>query len=260
MTNYTIAIILIVLGNIGGIYLIVIQLKDAEKDKIELKKELTEIKSERDLLKDDLEKRDKKITDQTDNIIDLSKKLQEKSEYIQNYLLGGDGFIFANIVSLPIDKSGNQKFTLQLENRFDAPLYNVSIEVFDYLTLQNSSYHKGDFHVKYLKRSDFKKARIFNTHLPEVSPGQIIIVNNFFRDTNTHFFIIRMFARNRTVLQKIAMIKVGKDYCWGTMTFSKEGEKIFEFFGENYTDDIKKALSISLPALPEALDYKLDND
>ena len=98
-----IALILIFLGGIRAILLTIGQSISSSQDKsdiinttknenINLKKDIAELKKERNELSEALAKRDAALQEKNDTIIELNNKLSKKSEYIQNYLTGGSGY------------------------------------------------------------------------------------------------------------------------------------------------------------------------
>lgn len=99
---------LIFFGGIGAILLVIGQSISSQADKTEiisttqnenkdLKIQLIEIKEERNKLASTLEARDIKLHEKNDTIIELNQKLSEKSEYIKNYVTGGDSWCYFSV-------------------------------------------------------------------------------------------------------------------------------------------------------------------
>lgn len=229
-----IALILIFLGGIGGILLAIGQTKSSAKDKsdivsilksenTDLKANLDKIRSENDTLKINLEKRDKEIKDQNTTIISLHQKLNEKSDYIKNFMTGGSGYPFLDIRVFPKELGLDQHFLFQIDNRFDYPLCNIEIDIFDYDAIKNKSYVKQGFQNPFIKLADYDKALILKLINHEIPPHE-------HRDDRTQFqlkegcYLANIHARNFTVTEKIAIVKQGDNYYFGFQIFNSKGD------------------------------------
>lgn len=261
MYNYIIAIVLIVLGNIGGIYLIVIQLKDSENDKIALNKDLTAIKNERDILKNDLEERDKNISEQTGNIIQLSNKLAKQSEYIQSYISGGDGYLFLDIRTFPHKADGTQEFIFQLNNKFEMPIYNISCDIIDFDILSSKTYTKPSEKLPFIKYSDYyDNAYFLNLKYPEIQgKHEVAFTQDVLKTKNLRYYA-RISTRNRNILEKITIFQIGDNSFCGYAIYDMRGNKLYEKIDGGIHNAIKQKLIHNLESMPNVLELGFDKD
>lgn len=265
-----VSLFLIFLGGIGAILLTIGQSISSTSDKNDiinttksenslLKKELKEIKKERDALNNALEKRDFNIQEQSKNIIALSQKLTEKSEYIQNYITGGNSFPFLDIRSFPKIKDDLQNFLFQLENHFELPIYNIEGEVFDYDLIKDKSYYKNGFPDPFIKFNDYKASKILDIHFQEIPANKYKTIDQQFmvKDGGYH---VKIHARNQTIIEKIAVLKIGKGYYYGFQVLNLKGKILKQDINEEMPMEIKAKVIQRLNSIPNNMKLNMDTD
>ncbi|NLN25621.1 MAG: hypothetical protein GX163_08225, partial [Bacteroidetes bacterium] len=137
-----IALILIFFGGIGAILLTIGQSISSSQDKSDiinttkdentnLKKDIEELKKERSQLSEALSQRDEVLQQRNDSIIELNNRLSEKSEYIQNYLTGSNGYPVVDVVNFATPNLNELfgMFKVRLVSKF--PIYNLDVSIFD---------------------------------------------------------------------------------------------------------------------------------
>ena len=271
-TMYIIALILIFCGGVGAILLAIDQsLSSTESTNFinnttisqnsELKKELKEIKKERDSLSETLALRDANIQDKTEKIIDLSLKLDEKSVFIQNYISGGDGYLFLDIRTFPHKADGTQEFIFQLDNKFEMPIYNISCEIIDYNILSSKTYSKPTEKLPFIKYSDYyDKAYLLNLKYPEIQgKNSVFFSQDVFKTNETRYFV-KIHTRNRNILEKIAIFKIGNKSFFGYAIYDTHGNKLYEKIDDEYHNAIKQKLIRNLESMPNVLELGFDKD
>ncbi|AUP81300.1 hypothetical protein C1H87_22300 [Flavivirga eckloniae] len=195
------------MGSIGGVLFSIKQLYNAQDNKNEiienLKVQISELKNANDTLSLKLESRDKKLSEQNKKIEDLNNRIYEKSDFIQNTLFG-KGFCYLDIVSEIIsDVSKNDAIVhFRINNEFNFPLYNVSVEIFDFDKLESKV--KSINRVKSIQTTDYDESRIFSKIYPEINPSFSVTLAGFQIDyLNINRYYIKITHRNGTYWQRV---------------------------------------------------------
>lgn len=262
-----IALFLIFLGGVGAILLTISQSISSTADKTEiinttksenivLKKDLSEIKKERDLLNQTLEARDSNIQKQSEQIITLNQKLAEKSDYIQNYLTGGNGFPFLDMREFPQKGDNQQNFLFQLENDFDFPLYNIKITVFDYDKIKKNIYTDKLLSEKHIKIDDYKDAKILETDFSEIPAKQYITIDQQFPVRSGNYYIT-IHCRNLTIVEKITVLRIGQGNYYGFQVLSLKEDILKQDIKDEMPKEIKTKIIESLNSIPNNLKVQL---
>jgi regulator of replication initiation timing len=222
MDNWTILfLVLILIGSIGGVLFSIKQLYNAQDNKNEiienlksnteelkeknedLKVQISELKNANDTLSLELKSRDEKISVQNKKIEDLNNRIYEKSDFIQNTLFG-KGFCYLDIVSEIISNGSKDDAIVRFRiiNEFDFPLYNVSIEVFDFDKLESKV--KTINGVKSIQTKDYAESQIFSKIYPEINPSFSVTLAGFPIDyLNIKRYYIKITHRNGTYWQRV---------------------------------------------------------
>jgi hypothetical protein len=264
-----VALILIFLGGVGAILLSIGQSISSAGDKNDiinttknenasLKKELAEIRKERDALSHTLEQRDSNIQEQNKSIISLSEKLAEKSEYIQNYLTGGKSFPFLDIREFPRNINEPQKFLFQLENNFELPIYNIEGLVYDYEIVKQKSFYKERFPEPFIKLDDLKAARILDIRFDAVPANKYRTFEKEFTAKDGSYYII-IHARNQAVVEKIAVLKVGEGFTYGFQVLNLKGEILKQDIKKDLPSEIKAKVIQRLNSIPNNMKFNIDD-
>lgn len=246
-----IALILIGLGGLGGILLVIGQARSSFEDKTEiisttknenkeLKQQITELKDERVKLNENLEERDKKIQEQNSKIENLSSKLVEKSEYIEKYVSGGESYPRIEIGELINANDGNSKLSFSLRNSFELPIYNIVIQAYDYDELQSKTFLIGD--KKSIKLTDYDNSRIIDFQRDLLTPLSSVTGLGTFT-LKTYRLYIKIHTRNKTLIQKIAIINYEDHYYSGFTIYDLSSKKVIE---ENFNNNSPTKAQIEL--------------
>ncbi len=265
MNTWTIlALIFIFLGGIGAILLTIGQYKSSSRDKNDiinitksenkgLKKDIAELKNEREVLRKELIRRDSLLQKRNDTIVELSNKLSEKSEYIQKYLTGGNGYPFIDIRNFVTNSSNkfSGMFCVGLFSKF--PIYNLMINIIDYDEIEKSiskiPYSAGPV----IKMAEYNKAKVLQFQIDELSPTQFRIFGKKFNLTEARYYV-QIQARNKTFIEKIASIRFGENLYFGYQLFSTNGKLIKQRLVEQAGKTVKAELLERLNSIPTLLD------
>ena len=262
-----IGISLIFLGGIGGIILAIGQAQSAREDKqeiisttktenIDLKLQILELKDEREKLNKLLEMRDKKISDQNQKIESLSNQLIEKSDYIQNYLSGGDSYPYVDINGIPNEKGENAAITFSVVNSFELPIYDITIEAWDYdLIVSKTSYIAKDC---FIKREDFNNSKLFIFEKRLLSPNSIDLYPGS-HPLRPYEIYIRIHTRNKSLIQKASIIEHNGSFFASYQIFSYPDMKLMKEHFYTTSIDISKDMKIKLDEIPDLMKQKIIN-
>ncbi|MEX8546198.1 MAG: hypothetical protein V5804_01235 [Mucilaginibacter sp.] len=247
-----VALVLIFGGGIGAILLTVGQSISSSKDKsdiinttkqenIALKNDIKELRKERNELNNELVKRDNKLQKRNDKIIELSQRLSDKSEYIQNYLTGGNGYPVVDIEKFATDNYNENKglFKLRIVSKF--PIYNLTINVYDYDMLLNSFHEKPFTKNPVVTLTDFNKAKIIAFKLDELTPIQTQYLDKKIKLGSARFYI-QIRARNNVYIEKIATIIYDNTIYFGYQVFILDGKLMEQGFTNNISEEIQAKL------------------
>lgn len=252
-----IALILIFFGGIGAILLTIGQSISSSADKNDiinttkeenrhLKTQLDEIKRERDLLNETLEKRDENISSQNKSIIDLSNKLADQSEYIQNFVTGGKGFPVISLLSLD-----NKSVMFRIQNKFDFPLYNVETHIFNYDIISGSYFKRAENPSEiFVKMSDYINARIAVKTWAEIPANEIKSIQDQF-PLKVGRYLIKIQSRNQSIYEKLVVIDVDGTFRIGFQIFNSKNQLIYQSFDKNLNEKFRKPLISKLNSINE---------
>ena len=187
----------------------------------------------------------------------MSNKLNEKSEYIQNYLTGGTGFPFIDIRNFATKLSSQQNCVFQVENDFDYPLYNVSIDVFDYDILQSKSHFESGLSEVMIKIDDYKKAKIMEINYQEIPSKEYRTIDKKFIEKEGRY-LINIHSRNMTTVERIAILKLGEGYYYGFQVINLKGEVLKQLIKEDMPEEIRKLVIDKLKSIPNNMKYILE--
>ena len=262
-----IGISLVFIGGIGGIILAIGQTRSAQNDKNDiisttknenkdLKTQIAELKDERIKLSAMLEERDKKIDEQNIKIESLSNKLVDQSNYIQNYISGGNSYPFIDVNGIQNEKGKNMAFTFSVVNSFDLPVYDITVEAWDYYQVVQ----KTLFTIKerVIKRSDFADSKIFVCEKKLLPPNSVDIHPGSF-PLKPYRIWVALHTRNKTVIQKIALIKFEEEYYAGYQVFEYFTFKILKEHFYTTSPNIQVELRKELDSIPNIMPQKIIN-
>nr|MBC7614308.1 hypothetical protein [Pseudopedobacter sp.] len=262
------SIILIGFGALGGILLTIDQfqsgndsrdeiIKSVKTNNKQLVKQLTSIEKERNELKKDLELRDSKVEKQGEEIINLNRKLSEKSEYISNYLTGGEGYPFIDLVGFEVSKADQAKLYIKIENNFDLPLYNINFSIKDYDMIENLSYYGSDNKVRRISEKDYYNSILFKKEMNEIPPHQWNSFESKIPQKPFRFHI-NIRTKNGVFIEKVVAVEIIKGYFWyGFQLFDNKGNLLLENIKKDMIPSYKKMVLKALKTIPVNLELQL---
>lgn len=211
-------IVLILIGSLAGIAFTAKQIIDSKNDKRDIidtltrtsenqKSQLELLKIENEQLHKSLEIKSDKIDTQNQDIQNLNKIILEKSDFIQNNLFG-KGYSYIDIVSEIMegaDPKTDATIYFRVNNDFEFPLYNVSIEVFDFdQLLKLSKPLKGE--LRQINLPDYKKCFVIDQRYPEINPKQRTTIGSPLNYLTVRRYYLTMSHRNGTYWQRILLV------------------------------------------------------
>lgn len=262
------SIILIGLGALGGILMTIDQFKSGNETKDEiinnfkennkqLTKQLNGIEKERNELTKDLELRDFRVEKQSEEIINLNKKLAEKSEYISNYLTGGEGFPFIDLLSFETSKVSPKKLFVKIENSFELPIYNIDFKIMDYDMIEKLSYYNSEKKLREISEKDYYNSIIFNKEISELPPKQWNSFESKIFQRSFRFHL-NIRTRNGVFIEKIVAIEIINDFFWyGFQLFDKKGNLLYENINKEMKPEFKKMIQKQLATIPVNLKLQI---
>lgn len=262
-TLIIIALVLIFLGGIGAILLAIGQSISSSRGKTEiitttkdenqnLKNEINNLKKDRQELSNELQSRDSLLQERNTEIINLSHKLEEKSQYIQDYLTGSNGYPFLDFSQLAGEPNG--LFKVIPISKF--PIYNLTITVFDYEMLSKKIKEDQLSGRPLLSQADFNTSRILDLRIDELSPPQSWIIDKKIKLSEAKYFV-QLRARNAVTIEKIATKVFNQTLYFGFQIFTIDGKFIEERFSLGIPEEAKKILHQVLDSIPSILSFDL---
>jgi hypothetical protein len=261
-----IALCFIFLGGVGAILLTIGQSISSTADKndiinttksenAQLKNDLAEIKTERDSLSKNLELRDSNIRDQNKEIIALSEKLREKSDYIQEYLTGSQSFPYINYLETQNKQSNAKRIFFKINNDFNTPIYNLQVICFDY-DLIESKLEKDFVPNKYIiSYEKYMTCKVFHEKFDDLPPLTAITLQHEIPILEKRYYIVYS-SRGKHVMEKIALVRVGNSLHFGAIVIRLEDMKVVkELFDDKVSDQTKQLLIKRLKTIPEILHF-----
>lgn len=201
---------------------------------------------------------DRKIQDDTKNIIDLNNKLSEKSEYIEHYLTGGDGFVIVDMRMLAksVLDTSEWKLNFYFQNDFEFLIYNIHIKVWDFDMVEAATETNKDDKRKFIIADNYNNAIILFKELSELAPKQPYQISNLLYLLRECRYYIVIHCRNKVVVEKFADIKVGNQHFHGFEIVDVNDGKILKEVIEGTTPpEIKIKLKERLKTIPHNLKY-----
>ena len=168
-------------------------------------------------------------------------KLQNK---LYDQSTGGNSFPFIGLRKA-IGITKDDKFYFLIENNFDLPIYNITIQIFDFNALSSSSFTKKNEKGIFIKMDDYKKARLYEAELNEL-PARSSRMSEDLLNPKYSSFLIKINSRNRIVFQKLVIIQKGNDYYAGFSVFDTKGGILKEEIYGNPSSKIKGEIRAKL--------------
>ncbi len=264
-----IALTLIFLGGVGAILLAISQNFSSAKDKQdilnltkakndELQTHLVEIKSERDSLKNDLKHRDEKIQKQSDTIIQLNHQIVEKSNYIKDYLTGGDGYPFITTKGIKtIDRTKTEQTTFTLFNESKLPLYDIVAIIFDWNYVESKLQKTGkDDNSLRLSQNDFAQSMIYRFDETQMAPNTEILSKEKF-DLHNGLLYVQLKSRSFFVFEKIAFVTENGIIYQGFVIYDNDNKILKEWIAPGTPKTAKEAILKKYNQIPPKVNFTL---
>ena len=189
-----------ILSGVAALLIYFGQKQSSDSDKRDIITELKDVQKERNELRRDLEKRDEEIKDQSVTVISLQNQLIEKSNRLNDFLTGGDGY---PIVRVTFENKGPQsKFIFEICNETSLPLRSIRATVFDYTFLKNSI-DRTNPDKQLLPYGLYIKSQIYIFQVPDLIPDGKVLSRLSFNDTDGLYFV-QIISLNSIKFQKIA--------------------------------------------------------
>lgn len=264
-----IALILIFFGGIGAILLTIGQTLSSQKDKsdiiattkdenIQLKSDLDEIKMERDNLRKGLEIRDQKIYEQSEKIESLSNRIAEKSEYIANFVSGGQAYPILELKMIEAGISGNAYLVFSIENPSDFPIYNIETQVFNYTQLKEILIHEQGRQIPKVNKEKYLSTIIFENLTTELPPKQFRMTDKPYTFENVELIAI-VRTRVTAFVQKIVLQKHGNRIYGGYSVHDYKGNLLKQHVYESAGEEVNKKIREKLNNLPNNINVTFTN-
>lgn len=222
-TQIIIALVLILLGSVGGILLVIFQTQSSAKEKEE--------------------------------ILNLNKRLLDKSEELNKFLGASDAFPLL-IVSSGSSEEGTLGFTFTIKNEFKYPIYDIEINCMDFgKILTKSEIKNGSYHIK---RSDFTSSIIFVKDINHLAQNSEIINSELYQYQDNVLYV-KLKCRNSFVFEKIAFVTIGKVIHVGFMVYDSEGNILKEWLGHNTSEEVHKRLREKFNIIPKNVSLSFIN-
>ena len=263
-----IALILIFLGGLGAILLTIGQSLSSADDKKDimdttksenkiLKDELSQIRKEWDELNKTLTLRDANIREQNKNIIELSTKLANQSKYIQDFVSGGDSYLFLDMRKLS-PKGSITSFMFQLENHFDLPVYSIDCDIYNYELISPKFYRKNNNKELFIKIEDYKNAEVIQIKYPELRANGHYTIDRVF-PVNDCLYYSYVRTRSKTVFIKMTILIVGQGDYFGFQVFDKNGQLLKEDINKEMPKEISNKIRSRLNSIPTNISLTIEN-
>jgi len=262
----TFALILVFVGNIGGLLIIILQSKssDEAKDQIIsvnsknqriLENELNDIKTERVTLRNELEVRDKENNELTQKIIELNRELFEKSDELNKFMGMSGNYPFV-LVSSGASAKGIPGFTFTIANESDYPLYDVVVVVMDFNKILQSSKKEGSRFV--IEREKFKDSIILMKDENHLAENSNIITSELFHYTQGILYL-KVKSRSSFVTQRIAFVTEEKKIYQGFQVRDTENNILKEWLGKNTPKAVEEKLRKEFEKIPDKVEMTFVN-
>jgi hypothetical protein len=217
----------IFLGGVAAIVLSIKQAQGAEKDKKEI------------------------IVEQGEKILELESTLKEKIKFIESYISGGDAYPQLEIIAIPRINSKNQ-MSFQLTNNFELPIYDTKVEVYNFDKLKPKII-KVAGKDNSIRQSDYTISLLFRDAVATMTPRSIK-GGVFITDVNEGNFYVKLFTRNKVLVQKITIYYFNNTFYVGMVIFEDGNAKKFDrIYSLESTPQIKKILDKRLDLMPDTL-------
>ena len=197
-------------------------------------------------------------------IISIQKKLNDKTEYISNYLTGGEGFPYIAFTDLKSENSINIAFILYNDGEF--PLYEVNAIIYDYDILRQKEIETkglgGEFEKhpehKLIKIDDYKSATVLQAK-DELPAKSMRYIDAKLPLKESKYCVI-ISSRNGTITERIAILKdVAKKFIFIIEVYNSQDKLLKKIEGEFVNNDNRERIEKAINDIPKSLKYAFIN-
>ncbi|PAW92870.1 hypothetical protein CKK33_04945 [Mucilaginibacter sp. MD40] len=271
-TLQNISLFLIFMGGVGGILLSIAQTRGSAQDKadiidttkqenLRLRTQLTSVQNDNIQLNSNLSKSYKQIQEQqdalakqTDQIIALNKDLSNQAKFITLNVTGGDGYPIVIPRELRDVGNGNSALAFDLHNKNKHPIFDLLVIITDYKKLSSKFYRRPNDNVDYVRNDDVRAAEVMRWMLPNMAKETVYPNSYVINDTDASYSI-QIKTRNRTVIEKLILVKVKNEILSGLEIWDAEKGKIHQDLSPNLTKEEYKIIQKKLDDIPDQFSY-----
>lgn len=271
-TLQNISLFLIFMGGVGGILLSIAQTRGSAQDKadiidttkqenLRLRTQLTSVQNDNIQLNSNLSKSYKQIQEQqdalakqTDQIIALNKDLSNQAKFITLNVTGGDGYPIVIPRELRDVGNGNSALAFDLHNKNKHPIFDLLVIITDYKKLSSKFYRRPNDNVDYVRNADVRAAEVMRWMLPNMAKETFYPNSYVINDTDASYSI-QIKTRNRTVIEKLILVKVKNKILSGLEIWDAEKGKIHQDLSPNLTKEEYKIIQKKLDDIPDQFSY-----
>ena len=256
------AYVLILLGGVGAVILgwqqSISAYYDSVKNTESHEKTQNIVADKSKETQNELKKRADIIDKKNKEIKKLQDKLIDKSEFIEKYISGGNSYPILHAVELGNLQNSPSKIYFDLLNEFKLPNYDVRIELYDYDLIKLKTFRVfGLGERNFMKPIDYEACRLLFHKEALVKPESILksLYGTELREGN---FFVKLFTRNKLVIQKISICKYDNVFYIGSEFFDDDIKKtLLTKYSSGITPKVKQILRKRLDEIPNNLELGL---
>lgn len=205
------------------------------------------------------------VNKKNEDIIGIQEKLNNKSEYISNYITGGEGFPYISFTDLKSKNSINIMFILYNDGEF--PLYEVEATIYDYAILKQKEIENkglgGEFEKhpehKLIKVDDYKSATVLKTNNNQVAAKKHVYIDAKFPLKESKYCVI-INTRNGTISERIAILKdEAAKFIFIIEVYNSQDKLLKRIEGEFVNNNNRAIIEKAINEIPKSLKYAFIN-
>ena len=205
------------------------------------------------------------VNEKNREIIEVQQKLNSKSEYISNYITGGEGFPYVSFTDL-ISENSTAELAFIIYNDGEFPMYDIDGTMYNYDILRQKEVDTkgmgGEFEkhpdYKMIKYDDYKSANILSVKLSLPPKSMRYIDHKFPLQESNYCFIIN--SRNGLITERIAFVKdTDKKFLFIIEIFDAEEKLLKRIVGKYVNEKNKDKIENAINKIPKSLKYVFMN-
>lgn len=225
-----------------------LQQQGSQQDKQDIMDELHEVKKERNGLRGDLEIRDARIHEQTlainaqaVEIIRLNKELMARTDKLNDFITGGEGYPVVTIMAISPGSSIDGSFRFAVENITKLPLHSIKAFITDFSMLQGFM-KPGPDGMLQVTFNDKQKAIVYTFNYIEDLPSESTVVSSEEFQNPHGLYLITLKSLNNYVFEKLAIVPEGRTAHWGYAIYSDKKNLLKTHFSTNAPEPVKSKI------------------